>query len=56
MASLIRPSYEPNIPCAVKKFRPPPLFWTAKVNYTVHKGHSLVHSIVDYTFLSFAWF
>jgi len=31
MASLIRTSYEPNIPCAVKKFGP--LFWIAKVNY-----------------------
>jgi hypothetical protein len=46
MASLIRPpSYEPKIPCAVRKFHP--FFWTSKVNYTVHKGPLLVHSIFD---------
>jgi len=27
-----------------------PLFWIAKVNYTVHKSPLLVHSIVDYPF------
>jgi len=37
MASLIGPSsYEPNIPCAGKKFRP--FFWTTNVNYTLHQG------------------
>ena len=47
MALLIRPpSYDPNIPCAVKKFHPS--FWTSKANYTFHKGPLLAHSIVDY--------